>query len=212
MSRGNLRADNLHKSYNGTAVVRDVSLHVEGGTALGIRGANGSGKSTLVRMLAGVLRPDAGTVSLQTSGTFVPRETIAHHIGFVAPYLQLYDEFTPAELLAMHARLAGRRLPMQRSAECFDAVGLRNRPHTLVRELSSGQRQRVALALAISLNPVALILDEPGVTLDADGRAAIERVVAMQCNNGGFVILASNDERELQLCHTYVTLDPSLAV
>lgn len=212
MTLNALTASNLCKAFNGRMVLNDVSLHVEGGRALGIQGPNGTGKSTLVRILAGVLRPDEGSVALTCRGHVVPRERVPMHIGFVAPYVNVYDEFTPNELLRLHQRLSGISVDDVRIDECFDLVGLGHRRDAIVRELSSGQRQRVALALALVLNPVALILDEPGVTLDADGRAVVERVVSMQCNSGGFVILASNDERELQLCHTHVsTLPPSPA-
>jgi heme exporter protein A len=206
MKVSQLTASNLGKIYNGVPIVAAVHLAVQGGAVLGIRGPNGAGKSTLVRMLAGVLRPNEGSISMTVHGTEVAREHIPQHVGFVAPYLQLYDEFTPSELLMQNAKLAGTSITNNRIQECLDVVGLRVRPHALLRELSSGQRQRVALAVAIGRTPTALILDEPGVTLDADGRAAIARVIAMQCNRGGFVILASNDERELNLCHTYVTL------
>lgn len=209
MTSATLKASSIGKSFGGRTILKNISCTVSNGECLGIIGDNGSGKSTLVRMLSGILRPDVGTVSLVINGVDVASEDLPSHVGFVAPYLRPYDEFTPIELLRLHDMLAGRTFDADTGAATIRRVGLAERSSSLVRTFSSGQRQRMLIALAIHHRPLLLILDEPSVTLDTAGRTIVEEIIRDQCLRGGCTILATNDDRELDLCTSILSVQPS---
>lgn len=204
-----LRADNISRSYGRRAVVSSRTIEVVGGERLGIIGPNGSGKSTLLRILAGVLRPDTGDVTLHLNTSVIDRETLPQHVGLVAPYLNVYEEFTPMELLVMQGKLRAVSLGADadsRRRALLQRVGLGDRTDDAVRTFSSGLRQRVLLALAVHLEPAVLFLDEPTITLDDAGRKIVEQEIATQSARGGIVVIATNDERERQLCTRWIEL------
>lgn len=203
-----LTATNIHRAYGRRRVVNDLSLSLVGGERLGIIGPNGSGKSTLLRMLAGVLRPDEGTVTLAVDDRAIDREQIPQHVGLVAPYLNIYDEFTPVELLGLQADLRGvaKDFPADDARDLLQRVGLGDRMSDVVRTFSSGLRQRVLLALAVHLKPAVLLLDEATITLDDAGRTIVEREIMVQSERGGIVVIATNDERERQLCTRWIEM------
>lgn len=198
-----LLARGISKFFGRRSVLHTLSHEFDGGTITGIIGPNGSGKSTLVRILAGLLRPDTGDVELRLANQVVERVDIPFHCGYVAPYLTLYDEFTPHELLSMHGAFHGMHLPSGLCDEIIERVGLGARATSRVRTFSSGMRQRVALAIAVSLDPPVLVLDEPSTTLDESGRIVLEDEIQRAAQRGAIVLVATNDARERDLCtHT----------
>lgn len=201
-----LRASNINKTFLLRKVLKDVNLHARSGDVLGVVGDNGTGKSTLVRILAGVLREDSGTCALTVNGAEISSLERPLHVGFVAPYLRLYDEFTPRELLDLHTQLQGASANAANTHAVLDRIGLAERADDVIATLSSGLRQRVALALAVHRDAPLLILDEPSITLDASGRAIVEAELQRHIARGGIAILATNDEREKELCTTFCEL------
>lgn len=201
-----LSALGVGKSFSNREVLCNVSCTVSAGQVLAIVGPNGSGKSTLMRILAGVLRPDAGTISCIVNGSDVPRTDHYQHVGLVAPYLNIYDEFTAAELLHLQMRLRQRRSAAEVHTDSIEAtlasVGLTSRMHDPIRSLSSGLRQRILVAQAIHHRPAVLLLDEPTVTLDEAGRELVRHHVEAHAQRGGVVCIATNDERERSWCTT----------
>lgn len=190
----------ISKSFGSRRVLKGLSGTCIGGTATAIIGDNGRGKSTLAKIIAGVLRPDSGTISLSIENTTVDPSEIVRHCGFVAPYLALYDEFSPLELLGLHARLHGVLYSEASSMEILSQVGLAERAGTRVKTFSSGMRQRVAIALAMYHAPRLLVFDEPSLTLDRTGREMVETVIRQFTADGAIVIIATNDPREQALC------------
>lgn len=198
-----LVARGISKSFGKRSVLSTCSHEFAGGTITGIIGPNGSGKSTLAKILAGLLRPDKGDVELRLASQVVERVDIPFHCGYIAPYLTLYDEFTPHELLSMHGAFHGMHLPSASCDEILQRVGLGARATSRVRTFSSGMRQRVALALAVSLDPPILVLDEPSTTLDENGRLVLAIEIQRAAQRGAIVLVATNDARERDLCtHT----------
>lgn len=201
-----LSVQGVSKAFGGRRVLHAVSHVFAGGITTAVIGPNGSGKSTFVKVLAGLLRPDAGSIELHIDGHAVERVDIPYQCGYVAPYLSLYDEFTPMELLAMHASFHGALFKPAVCSELLDRIGLAGRGTSPVRTFSSGMRQRAALALAVSLDPAVLILDEPSTTLDEHGRAILAAEVQRATARGAIVIIATNDTREQQLCSHVITI------
>lgn len=187
--------------YGFRPVLRDLSLEVIPGDPVAIVGPNGAGKSTFVRILAGVLTPTAGTVSLEIDGVEVSDEAHAHTVGLVTPDLQLYPPLTARETLDFLARVRG--ISREGIATVLDRVGLADRADDLVQTYSTGMRQRLRIATALLHDPPVLLLDEPGATLDPAGRELVARLVA---DSTRAVVVATNDPEEVALCARSVSV------
>jgi heme exporter protein A len=178
--------------FGSLLLFRRLSFEMEGGESLAVTGANGAGKSTLLRILAGVLTPKAGTVTLRADGQSVAPDVHSRHVGLVAPYLGLYETLTAQENLTFLAQ--ARRLPDadRRIDAVLARVGLADRADDPVSDFSSGMQHRVKYAAALLTEPPLLLLDEPSVTLDAAGRDLVESIVNEQRDRGGLVVVATN--------------------
>lgn len=169
---------------------------VEGGDRLAVTGANGSGKSTLLRILAGVLSPSKGTVEMYVDGERTPAERHPLQSGLVAPYLNVYDGFSPRENLRFVARVRRLAGASRRIDEALEAVDLTDRADDAVSTFSSGMKQRVKFAVAILPAPPLLLLDEPRVNLDSAGLDMVGRIMDLQRERGGVLVVATNDPAE----------------
>lgn len=195
-----LELSSVSKSYGGQRVLDNVCCSVASGEVLGVLGSNGSGKSTLVKVIAGVVRSDAGEIRCTVNADLLDARTRRISCSLVAPYLVLYDEFSPREHLRLHASLHGTHCTEEQIAATLALVQIDHRSDDHIRTFSSGMKQRVALACASLLEPPILLLDEPGSTLDEAGRAVCQTIMRQQQQRGGITILATNDEREVHLC------------
>jgi heme exporter protein A len=175
-----LVATNLRKTFNRRVIFDGVSITLAPGKTLLITGRNGSGKSTLVKILAGVLSPSRGTVSVTGSP------------GMVSPYLQLYDEFSAVENLRLAMSLRGLPYDRVRGEDLLRRVGLAARKDDPVRTYSSGMKQRAKYAFALMHRPVVLLLDEPMSNLDADGISLVRSIMA-EHREAGILVVATND-------------------
>ena len=184
-----------------------MDLHFRGGTTSAITGPNGSGKSTLVRILAGLLTPTKGDVDLLLRGHRVEDEFRPMQCGMVAPYLNVYDGFSPRENLQFLAsvRGLGRRHP--RVQEMLDRVHLADRGDDAVSTFSSGMIQRVRLACALLSDPPVLLFDEPTATLDLDGISIVRSIIDEATSRGKVVIVATNEPEEAEACEFRVDID-----
>ncbi len=186
---------------------RKMNLEFSGGTTTSIEGANGSGKSTLVRILAGLMQPVKGQVVLQVEGKEIDSEMRPLSCGLVAPYLNVYDGFSPRENLEFIAK--ARRLSdvNDKIEAVLDQVQLLNRADDLVRTFSSGMLQRVRIATALLSNPPVLILDEPTATLDTDGEEMVHAVITRAVYEGKIVIVATNERAEAEACQFRINVE-----
>jgi heme exporter protein A len=168
----------LCREYNEVPVLRDVSIRLEPRATLAVLGPNGAGKSTLLRILATLLRPSAGEVSVL--GAALPREAwrVRGRIGYLGHEPLLYRELSVRENLEFNAQLHGIESARERIAELLGAAGLERRGGELVRNLSAGMLQRAAVCRAVLHRPELLLLDEPRSHLDAAAADAIERMLA----------------------------------
>ncbi|MCS6860430.1 MAG: heme ABC exporter ATP-binding protein CcmA [Abditibacteriales bacterium] len=201
---------NLTKSFGYRCVLEGVCLRVEQGETLVVTGRNGAGKTTLLRLIAGLSKPTRGEVVIAVNGQPLDSEEVHRHVGFVTPDLSLYAELTALENLAFFAALRG--LPTQRhDARCLHeylgAVGLLERADDLLRDFSSGLKQRLKLAFAVLHRPAVLLLDEPTSNLDAAGVEIVERLIRDQ-KQRGVVILATNNAEELKHGDQILRLSP----
>jgi energy-coupling factor transport system ATP-binding protein len=191
----------------------DISLEIERGCCVAIIGVTGSGKSTLVQHFNGLLRPTSGSVivdGIDVDGKGVDRIALRQRAGmlFQFPEAQLFERSVYADVAFGPRRMRLRRKDMRkRVLNALDLVGLPHAEFALRNpfELSGGQKRRVALAGVLAMSPSILILDEPTVGLDADGReefyAYLKRIKEQQ---GVTVVLVSHDMAEVATLADYL--------
>ncbi len=195
------------KEFNRRKVFENVNFEISNGHSIAITGPNGSGKSTLVRIVAKVLSPTRGEVRYYLDGVDGSDDVVRDAIGFVSPYLQLYDEFSALEnvMFLNRIRLNSRRLSSADTEKILGKVNLFHRKDDLVRGFSSGMKQRLKYALSLSHSPAVLILDEPTANLDDEGIAVVRQIVREQTERG-ILILATNSAEEAAWCEREITL------
>jgi ABC-type multidrug transport system ATPase subunit len=184
-----LVAKGVVKSWGATHVLRGLDLEAEPGTLTAIIGGNGAGKSTLIRILATILRPDAGSITL---GEFKLPQARAL-IGYLGHESMLDAALTMRENLQLFGRLYGVPDVQARAAaliERFDAAHFADNPLT---ELSRGQEQAAALCRALIHNPRLLLLDEPSTGLDEQARARLWQAAQQQAADGAIVLFSTHD-------------------
>ena len=180
-------------------VLKNVSLCVDKGEALGLVGASGSGKSTLLMVMAGLERPDSGTVALDGRAIGdMGEDALARfrgaRIGIVFQSFHLIPTMTALENVAIPLELLGKRDALALAASELRAVGLGDRMSHYPTQLSGGEQQRVALARALAPNPSILVADEPTGNLDeASGQAIIELIFALRREKGATLVLVTHD-------------------
>jgi len=204
-----LRARDVHKSYDGLAVLQGVSLEVGRGEVKVIIGPSGSGKSTLLRCLALLEPVDAGAVYLedeQLSGRR-EKELAAHRseVGMVFQRFNLFQNMTALDNVTVALRDV-RRLPKadarERAIEFLDRVGLRDKADQYPEELSGGQQQRVAIARALVMRPKAMLFDEPTSALDVELVREVLDVMEGLARGGMTMVVVSH---ELRFAHHVAT-------
>ncbi|MCA9860922.1 MAG: ABC transporter ATP-binding protein, partial [Thermomicrobiales bacterium] len=165
---------NITKRYDGNAVVRDVSLSIDQGEFVSILGPSGCGKTTTLRMIAGFILPDEGTVEIRRE---IVNDIPPHKRDFAMvfqsyalfPHLSVYDNVA----FGLKITKVKKNQIVERVSTALTAVGLSGYEKRLPRQLSGGQQQRVALARAIVMNPAVLLLDEPLSNLDLKMRQSM---------------------------------------
>lgn len=193
-----LTLENIRKSYGTRRVLSGITRTVRSGECLAIVGANGSGKSTLLKIVAGVLRPTRGEVSIGMDGKKITDASERRgYVGYCAPDLSLYPELSGIENLRFFAEVRGEVVQNRDMEQRLSAVGLAGRGRDFVSAYSSGMKQRLRLAFACrDGNVPLLLLDEPSLALDSGGVALVEEIILRQKRNGGITLLATNDARE----------------
>jgi putative ABC transport system ATP-binding protein len=198
-----LAARDLHKSFGATPALTGAGLEVDGGEIVAVMGPSGSGKSTLLHCLAGIVRPDSGTVTFEGRelSTLADAERSAlrrSKFGFVFQFGQLVPELTCRENVALPLRLDGtpRRDAERRADELLEllevAAVARQRPG----RVSGGEGQRVAVARALVTDPRLLFADEPTGALDSlNGERVMELLTAAARERGTAVVLVTHEAR-----------------
>ncbi len=193
-----LSVRNLRKHYGAVRALDGVSFHVDGGEILGLLGPNGAGKTTAVESIAGLCEPDAGGIEVcGVDARRHPREA-KRRMGLALSATALQDKITPREALESFGAFYPRHLSSVELIERFDLKAIADRTFDT---LSTGQRQRLALALALVNQPELLILDEPSAGLDPEARRNLHASIVEVKEAGGAVLMATHDMDEAQrLC------------
>jgi ABC-2 type transport system ATP-binding protein len=205
-----IEADNLHKVFGRVRALQGFSLRVAPGDVYGFLGPNGAGKTTCMRILATLLRPDAGTARILGHDVIAEPNKVRPLIGYMPDATGAYRDMLLREYLEFFA--AAYRVPIARRQsvvkDCIELTGLENKQDELIEGLSRGMRQRLGLARCLIHDPTILILDEPASGLDPRARIEILEILRALAGMGKTVLISSHILSELrQLCNKICIID-----
>jgi ABC-type multidrug transport system ATPase subunit len=191
-----LAVEGLGKRFGNRWIFRGISFQLNRGDRLAVLGANGSGKSTLLKVISGLLPQTEGAVKL-------PCADVRTCLGLSGLEQSLYPNLTIREHLELAAQLRGCEA---RSSSLLQMIGLEHAADVQSAHLSTGMKARLKMALAVQPKPDVLLLDEPGASLDEEGRSLVDAIVGEQAERG-CVIFASNDPAERRLANLELRLE-----
>ena len=199
-------ASGLRKRYGRRQAVDGVTFEVGRGEVVGLLGPNGAGKTTVIKMLLGLVRPDAGEVMLLGRPGTDPGSRA--RVGYLPELFRYQPWLTAAEVLDLHVRLARVPVGASERRECLALVGLADRADDRVGGFSKGMQQRLGLAVALVARPELVVLDEPTSALDPLGRVDVRDLVLALKSRGVAVLLNSHLIGEVErVCDRVVILD-----
>lgn len=201
-----LEAVDLNKSFGRRLIFNDLNFKFDKEGVYGISGPNGSGKSTLVKIIAGIIGSSKGKIIHKLDEQIISEEQLHNHIGFVSPYLVLYEEFSTYENLKLFADIRGIKFNQERVDYLLNNFLLFKRKDDLLKTYSSGMKQRVKFIFALMHSPQLLILDEPTSNLDEEGKNSVYEIVKEE-GQKNIVLIASNEKNDLELCKDIVYLE-----
>lgn len=211
---------NLTKTFQSPrgkiSVLDDFSLTVQDGTFLGIAGKSGAGKSTLLSLIAGLQKPDSGTINIdETEITLLSEKQLAafrnQHIGFVSQEQSFLENLTVLDNVRLPSYLGKKNHNNKeitlRAKELLARLNIENLAEQYPQNLSGGENHRVLIARALMNNPKVILADEPTDSVDQEQTLAIIEIFKQVASSGKTVIFVSHDEAALKLCDKIVRLE-----
>jgi ABC-2 type transport system ATP-binding protein len=195
-----LAVSGVCKRFGATVAIRDVALELGAGQVLGFVGPNGAGKTTTLRILAGLLRADAGEGQVLGHDIMTAQGLVSERVGYMPQRLALYPELTVSQNLRFRADvygLADPRAAVEAALDGFDLAPFRARRAA---HLSGGWARRLQLAAALIHRPVLVLLDEPTAGLDAESRQDVWRRILALARGGASVVINTHDLAEAEQC------------
>ena len=203
-----INVSSVSKAFTSRSVLDKIDLEVNKTQSVCLCGANGVGKSTLLRIIAGLLEPDAGSIELGGYDLRSHPDKAGLQLGVVLHKSMVYPELTVRENLLFFANLYGLKDVRARVEELLEDVGLTAYRYDRAEILSRGLLQRLAIARALVHRPVILLADEPFTGLDAEAGRHLVDVLNHFTDNGGSVVMTTHDVRTgLRCCNRVVVLD-----
>ena len=205
-----LEVFDLSKKFRDREAVRSLSFHLSAGEIFGLLGPNGAGKTTTIGMIAGVLKPTAGSVRILGADALVSGRRVLRDLGLVPQTVALYPALSAEENLRFFGNLYGiSGEPLEaRVRALLDLAGLSSRRRDPVRDFSGGMKRRLNLACALVHEPKLLLLDEPTAGVDPQSRERIYEALAALAAGGLALLLTTHYLEEAErLCHRVAILD-----
>jgi len=205
MSSFELHAENISKVFGRRLIFKDINFSCKGNGIYGISGPNGSGKSTFLKIISGIISPTKGKVTHVFDGKEIDSEQLHKYLGFVAPYVILYDEFSAVENIHFFSKIRGINFTQEKLDFLFHHFGIYDRKNDLVKGYSSGMKQRLKFIFALIHSPKILFFDEPTSNLDNSGKEKVYQTIKEESQNN-IVIIASNEDSDLAVCSSILEL------
>jgi heme exporter protein A len=187
-----LEARGLERSFGRVRILRGIDLSLYPGEVLAVIGPNGAGKTTLLRLLAGLIRPTAGTIRVLGHPPARGSHAARSAIGLLSHQSLLYDDLTLLENLTFAARLHALDRPDKVAADALEAAALSDRRFDLPRRLSQGLLQRTAIARAFLHRPRVLLLDEPFTALDSIAADRLRSDLRARLSQGAGLVVVTH--------------------
>jgi ABC-type multidrug transport system ATPase subunit len=194
-----VEAQNLTRSFGRQKVIDSLSFDIKSGERWSVTGSNGSGKSTLLKLVAGVLRPNSGTLNRQVNSQEVEGERLFQLVSFTGPYVEIIEDLTLLEHLDLHFRLR-EMIPGYSSEEILRASGLSTSGDKFISQFSSGMKQRFKLCLALFTKSEILLLDEPTSNLDATATQWFQDLLSGVLGKRTLIVGSNHQDSETFLC------------
>ena len=191
----------MTKRFDNRAVVNNVDLQVRTGEVCGFLGPNGSGKTSFIRMLCGLLRPDAGRGTCLGYDVITESEAIKSRVGYMTQQFSLYEDLTISENLDFVARMYSVKNRRKVVSDSLERLGLEERRRQLAGELSGGWKQRLALAACLIHEPKLLLLDEPTAGVDPQARREFWEQIHQLAGQGLTFLISTHYMDEAERCH-----------
>lgn len=199
-----VQIENISKKYGNIEALRNINLTIHDGEIVALLGVNGAGKSTLMKILAGILLPDSGTVNIGGYNLYIDDREGQKQIGYLSEDNPLYEDMYVREYLDYVADIY--RVNKGEIDLLIDKTGLKQESKKKIGSLSKGNRQRVGIAQALIHNPALLILDEPTNGLDPNQRENLNRLLIEQTKNK-IILLSTHLLKEVQtFCTRYILI------
>lgn len=194
--------DNLVKIFSRKEVLRGVSFNIRQGSIYGLLGPNGAGKTTIIKIMCGVYKPTKGSVYVSGMDVSKNMEKIRSRIGYMSQKFTLYEDLTVDENISFYANIYGLKsdVKKKRIDELTNLVSLTDRGESIVRTLSGGWKQRLALVCALLHSPPILILDEPTAGVDPVSRKTFWNIIRQLSKQGLSVLVTTHYMDEAEFC------------
>jgi len=209
-----IQVQNLHKSFGSLEVLKGVNLTVEKGEVVAIVGKSGAGKTTLLQLIGTLDRPTKGNVTIEGTDVFAMKDSELaafrnKHIGFIFQFHQLLPEFTALENVCIPAMIAREKESdyITRAERLLRELGLSERMHHKPNELSGGEKQRVAAARALMMQPDIILADEPTGSLDEKNKKELsDLLLHLRKQYGQTILLVTHDKELAQMADRIIEI------
>jgi ABC-2 type transport system ATP-binding protein len=204
-----IRLNGLTKRFDDLTAVDDLTLEVEGGKIFGLVGPDGAGKTTTIRMMAGIMQPDAGTIAIAGCDVIKDPDAVKFQISYMPQRFGLYEDLTVDENIRFYAdvfRIARRRRE-ERSVELLRACGMEDSRKRLAGKLSGGMKQKLGLVCALIHTPKVLLLDEPTNGVDPISRREFWAMLYALAEQGVTIFSSTAYLDEAERCNRVALMD-----
>lgn len=203
----NIEIIKLGKRFNREWIFRNINYSIPSGTKLVVTGSNGSGKSTFLLMLSGYVLPTEGELQWQQpEKKTIDKNNYYHHVSIASPAMELIEEFSPIELIKHQA--AFKKFQNDLSAHDIIKIAyLENSQDKLIKNFSSGMKQRLKLSLATLCDSSVLLLDEPIINLDLQGIQWYKELIKNYAMHKTIIVCSNKMQDEYEFCTNEISIN-----